>query len=47
MGSTIVELPTWKILRWGGCFEAQAKIVQKDFGVSWPERPREGSWTLV
>ena len=47
MGSTIVELPSWKILRWGGCFEAQAKIVEKEFGVSWPERPREGSWTLV
>jgi hypothetical protein len=47
MGSTIVELPSWKVLRWGGCFEAQAKIVQREFGVSWPERPREGSWTLV
>ncbi len=47
MGSTIVDLPSWKILRWGGCFEAQAKIVEKEFGVSWPERPREGSWTLV
>jgi tRNA A37 threonylcarbamoyladenosine synthetase subunit TsaC/SUA5/YrdC len=47
MGSTIVELPSWKILRWGGCFEAQTKIVEKEFGVSWPERPRDGSWTLV
>ncbi len=47
MGSTIVELPSWKILRWGGCFESQAKIVEKEFGVSWPQRPREGSWTLV
>jgi tRNA A37 threonylcarbamoyladenosine synthetase subunit TsaC/SUA5/YrdC len=47
MGSTIIELPTWKILRWGGCFEAQALLVQKHFGVSLPPRPTTGPWTLV
>ncbi|MDH4374928.1 MAG: Sua5/YciO/YrdC/YwlC family protein [Ramlibacter sp.] len=47
MGSTIVELPSWRILRWGGCFEAQAAIVEKNFGVRWPERPADGKWSLV
>ena len=47
MGSTIIELPTWKVLRWGGCFEAQAKLVQKHFGVELPPRPDSGPWTLV
>jgi tRNA A37 threonylcarbamoyladenosine synthetase subunit TsaC/SUA5/YrdC len=47
MGSTIVELPSWRILRWGGCFEAQAKIVEREFGVQWPQRPADGKWSLV
>lgn len=47
MGSTIIELPTWKVMRWGGCFEQQAKIVEKTFGVTLPPRPDSGPWTLV
>jgi tRNA A37 threonylcarbamoyladenosine synthetase subunit TsaC/SUA5/YrdC len=47
MGSTIIELPGWKILRWGGCFEEQARLVLKHFGVSLEPRPNSGPWTLV
>jgi tRNA A37 threonylcarbamoyladenosine synthetase subunit TsaC/SUA5/YrdC len=47
MGSTIIELPSWKVMRWGGCFEAQARLVEKHFGVSLPSRPKSGPWTLV
>jgi hypothetical protein len=47
MGSTIIELPGWKILRWGGCFEEQARLVLKHFGVSLEPRPDSGPWTLV
>jgi tRNA A37 threonylcarbamoyladenosine synthetase subunit TsaC/SUA5/YrdC len=47
MGSTIVELPSWRILRWGGLFEKQAQIVDKTFGVQWPARPADGKWSLV
>lgn len=47
MGSTIIELPSWKVMRWGGCFEAQARLVEKHFGVCLPSRPKSGPWTLV
>lgn len=47
MGSTIIELPTWRVLRWGGCFEAQARLVHRHFGVELPPRPDSGPWTLV
>lgn len=47
MGSTILELPGWRVLRWGGCFEAQARLVEKHFGVVLPPRPASGPWTLV
>ena len=47
IGSTIIELPSWKVLRWGGCFEQQAAIVQQHFGVELPPRPREGPLSLV
>lgn len=47
MGSTIVELPSWRILRWGGLFEVQAALVERHFGVRWPERPADGRWSLV
>jgi tRNA A37 threonylcarbamoyladenosine synthetase subunit TsaC/SUA5/YrdC len=47
MGSTIIELPSWKVMRWGGCFEAQARLVEKHFGVVLPPRPSSGPWTLV
>ena len=47
IGSTIIELPSWRVLRWGGCFEQQAAIVQKDFGITLPPRPTDGRLSLV
>ena len=47
IGSTIIELPTWKVLRWGGCFEQQAGIILTQFGVELPPRPRAGPLSLV
>lgn len=47
IGSTIIELPTWRVLRFGGCYERQAEIVSKHFGVELPARPTEGSMSLV
>lgn len=47
IGSTIMELPTWKILRFGGCYERQVEIVRKHFDVELPPRPTEGSMSLV
>jgi tRNA A37 threonylcarbamoyladenosine synthetase subunit TsaC/SUA5/YrdC len=47
MGSTIVELPSWRVLRWGGLFEQQAELVARHFGVHWPARPADGQWSLV
>lgn len=47
MGSTIIELPTWRVLRWGGLFEQQARIVEREFGHVFPPRPTSGPWSLV
>jgi tRNA A37 threonylcarbamoyladenosine synthetase subunit TsaC/SUA5/YrdC len=47
IGSTIIELPSWRVLRWGGCFEAQADLVKKHFGVELPPRPSQGPLSLV
>lgn len=47
IGSTIIELPGWKVLRWGGCFEQQADIIRKHFGVDLPPRPDQGPLSLV
>ncbi len=47
IGSTIIELPAWKVLRWGGCFEEQAALVLKYFGVELPARPTSGPLSLV
>lgn len=47
IGSTIIELPSWRVLRWGGCFEQQAAIVLKEFGISLPPRPTDGRLSLV
>lgn len=47
IGSTIIELPSWRVLRWGGCFEQQSAIIAKTFGVVLPERPTDGRLTLV
>jgi tRNA A37 threonylcarbamoyladenosine synthetase subunit TsaC/SUA5/YrdC len=47
IGSTIIELPTWKVLRFGGCYERQVEIVRKHFDVELPPRPTQGSMSLV
>lgn len=47
IGSTIIELPSWRVLRWGGCFEEQAALVHKHFGVELPPRPQSGPLSLV
>lgn len=47
MGSTIIELPSWRVLRWGGLFERQASIVEREFGHAFPPRPTSGPWSLV
>ena len=47
VGSTIIELPGWRVLRYGGCYEQQAAIVKARFGVDLPPRPTEGSMSLV
>ncbi len=47
IGSTIIELPSWRVLRWGGCFEQQAKIILREFGVELPPRPSAGPLSLV
>ncbi|MBU1358412.1 MAG: Sua5/YciO/YrdC/YwlC family protein [Gammaproteobacteria bacterium] len=47
IGSTILELPSWKVLRWGGLFERQAEIIKKQFGVELTPRPKEGLLTLT
>ncbi|KQP44652.1 Sua5/YciO/YrdC/YwlC family protein [Pseudorhodoferax sp. Leaf274] len=47
IGSTIIELPSWRVLRFGGLYEQQAQLVRKHFGVELPPRPVEGSMSLV
>lgn len=47
IGSTIIELPGWRVLRWGGCFEQQAAIIRKSFGIDLPPRPSSGPLSLV
>ena len=47
IGSTILELPSWRVLRWGGCFEQQAELVKRHFGVELPPRPSSGPMTVL
>jgi tRNA A37 threonylcarbamoyladenosine synthetase subunit TsaC/SUA5/YrdC len=48
IGSTIIELGSWRVLRYGGLYEQQARIIEKTFGVALPPRPDEGaSMSLV
>lgn len=47
IGSTIIELPSWKVLRFGGCYEQQAEIIRTHFQVELPSRPKSGSLSLV
>ncbi len=47
IGSTIIELPGWRVLRFGGCYEQQAEIVSRQFKVDLPARPADGRFSLV
>jgi len=47
VGSTILELPSWKVLRFGGCYESQAEFIKRHFRVELPPRPTQGSMSLV
>lgn len=47
IGSTIIELPSWKVLRYGGLYEQQVEIVKRHFDVALPPRPTQGSMSLV
>jgi tRNA A37 threonylcarbamoyladenosine synthetase subunit TsaC/SUA5/YrdC len=47
IGSTIIELGTWRVLRFGGLYEQHARIVKREFDVELPPRPVEGSMSLV
>jgi tRNA A37 threonylcarbamoyladenosine synthetase subunit TsaC/SUA5/YrdC len=47
IGSTIIELPSWKVLRWGGCFDTQSELVRKHFKIDLPPRPMDGRLSLV
>ncbi len=47
IGSTIIELPSWKVLRWGGLFEKQAEIIKKEFKIELTPRPKDGTFTLT
>lgn len=47
VGSTIIELPTWRVLRFGGLWERQQEIVKRRLGVELPSRPTEGSMSSV
>lgn len=47
IGSTIIELPSWRVLRFGGCYERQASIIRKHFKVELAPRPETGSMSLV
>ncbi len=47
IGSTIIELGSWKVLRYGGLYEQQARLIKQHFGVDMPTRPTEGSMSLV
>ena len=40
IGSTILELSSWKVLRWGGLFETQAKIIKAAVSASSSRRAR-------
>jgi tRNA A37 threonylcarbamoyladenosine synthetase subunit TsaC/SUA5/YrdC len=47
IGSTIIQLSSWRVLRFGGLYEEQARIIKKHFDVELPPRPVEGSMSLV
>ncbi len=47
VGSTIIELGTRRVLRYGCCYEEIQAILNKTFSMSLPDRPLSGSMSLV
>jgi len=47
VGSTIIEMGTRRILRFGCLYEEIQAILNKQFGLDLPDRPTEGSMSLV
>lgn len=47
VGSTILELGTHRVLRYGCCYEDIQKILNKEFQLELPDRPLTGSMSLV
>lgn len=47
VGSTIIEMGTRRVLRFGCLYEEIQHIINKQFGIALPNRPTEGSMSLV
>ncbi|MBO9355777.1 hypothetical protein GG851_17465 [Bordetella petrii] len=47
VGSTIIEMGTRRVLRFGCLYEEIQAILNKQFGLALPDRPTEGSMSLV
>lgn len=47
VGSTIIELGSLRVLRFGCCYEDIQRILGKEFGMELPDRPTSGSMSLV
>jgi len=47
IGSTIIELGTHRVLRYGCCYEQIQKILNDRFSLALPDRPRSGSMSVV
>jgi tRNA A37 threonylcarbamoyladenosine synthetase subunit TsaC/SUA5/YrdC len=47
VGSTILEMGTRRVLRFGTCYEEIQKILAREFSLQLPDRPKTGSMSLV
>lgn len=47
VGSTIIEMGTRRVLRFGTCFEQIQEIIKREFKIELPNRPTSGSMSLV
>ncbi|MES2633464.1 MAG: Sua5/YciO/YrdC/YwlC family protein [Pseudomonadota bacterium] len=47
VGSTIIEMGTWRVLRFGTCFEQIQPLIKREFKFELPNRPTSGSMSLV
>lgn len=47
VGSTIIELGSLRVLRFGCCYEDIQRVLGKEFGMELPDRPTSGSMSLV